>query len=44
MQETRTADLAADRLRAAGYEITMGIGKTSVDWAADWLTLFTADP
>lgn len=30
MQETRTAGLAADRLRAAGYEVTTGIGKTGV--------------
>ena len=28
--ETRTAGLAADRLRAAGYEVTTGIGKTGV--------------
>jgi hippurate hydrolase len=30
MQETRTAELAADRLRKAGYEVTTGIGKTGV--------------
>ena len=30
MQETRTAGLAADRLRAAGYEVTPGVGKTGV--------------
>src|SRR5690348_17493729 len=30
MQETRTSRLAADRLRAAGYEVTSGIGKTGV--------------
>ena len=30
MQETRTAGLAADRLRAAGYEVKTGIGKTGV--------------
>ena len=30
MQETRTANLAADRLRAAGYEVTTGVGKTGV--------------
>lgn len=30
MQETRTAKLAADRLRAAGYDVTTGIGKTGV--------------
>jgi hippurate hydrolase len=30
MQETRTARLAADRLRAAGYEVTAGIGRTGV--------------
>jgi hypothetical protein len=29
MQETRTAGLAADRLRAAGYEVTTGVGKTA---------------
>ncbi|MDE3181738.1 MAG: amidohydrolase, partial [Acidobacteriota bacterium] len=29
-QETRTAGLAADRLRAAGYEVTAEIGKTGV--------------
>jgi len=30
MQETRTAALAADRLRDAGYEVTTGVGKTGV--------------
>ena len=30
MQETRTGGLAADRLRAAGYEVTTAIGKTGV--------------
>jgi amidohydrolase len=30
MQETRTAALAADRLRISGYEVTTGIGKTGV--------------
>src|SRR5690242_5622542 len=30
MQETRTAGLAAERLRAAGYEVTTGIGHTGV--------------
>src|SRR5690348_723564 len=30
MQETRTSALAADRLRAAGYEVTTGIGRTGV--------------
>ena len=30
MQETRTAKLAADHLRAAGYEVTTGVGKTGV--------------
>src|SRR5690349_22071526 len=30
MQETRTAGLAADRLRAAGYEVATEIGKTGV--------------
>lgn len=30
MQETRTARLAAERLRNAGYEVTTGIGKTGV--------------
>src|ERR1700741_221946 len=30
MQETRTAGLAADRLHAAGYEVTTGVGKTGV--------------
>jgi hippurate hydrolase len=30
MQETRTAGLAADRLRAAGYDVTTGVGKTGV--------------
>src|SRR5437868_6096131 len=30
MQETRTAALAAQRLRASGYEVTTGIGKTGV--------------
>ena len=30
MQETRTAGLAADRLRKAGFEVTTGVGKTGV--------------
>ena len=30
MQEKRTAGLAADRLRAAGYDVTTGIGGTGV--------------
>ena len=30
MQESRTAGIAADRLHAAGYEVTTGIGKTGV--------------
>jgi amidohydrolase len=30
MQESRTAGLAADHLRAAGYEVTTGIGQTGV--------------
>src|SRR4051812_11666674 len=30
MQEERTAGIAADRLRAAGYEVTTGVGKTGV--------------
>jgi len=30
MQEERTAGIAAERLRAAGYEVTTGIGKTGV--------------
>src|SRR5690348_16416995 len=30
MQETRTAGIAADRLRAGGYEVTTGVGKTGV--------------
>src|SRR5580765_3318389 len=30
MQETRTASVAADRLRAAGYKVTAGVGKTGV--------------
>jgi amidohydrolase len=30
MQETRTARLAAERLRGAGYEVSEGIGKTGV--------------
>ena len=30
MQETRTAGLVADRLRAAGFEVTTGVGKTGV--------------
>ena len=29
MQETRTAALAADRLHAAGYEVTTGVGGTT---------------
>ena len=30
MQEQRTAGIAAERLRAAGYDVTTGIGKTGV--------------
>lgn len=30
MQETRTAGLAADRLRVAGYDVTTAVGKTGV--------------
>src|SRR5437764_1665852 len=30
MQETRTAGIAAERLRAAGYQVSTGIGKTGV--------------
>ena len=30
MQETRTAEIAAKRLKAAGYEVTSGVGKTGV--------------
>src|SRR5438445_5718273 len=30
MQETRTAGMAADHLRASGYEVTTGVGKTGV--------------
>jgi amidohydrolase len=30
MQETRTAGVAADHLRALGYEVTTGVGKTGV--------------
>ena len=30
MQEIRTAGLAADRLRAAGFDVTVGVGKTGV--------------
>ena len=30
MQETRTAGIAAERLRDAGYEVTTGVGKTGV--------------
>ncbi|HEY7908597.1 MAG TPA: M20 family metallopeptidase [Thermomicrobiales bacterium] len=30
MQETRTAGLAADKLRVAGYDVTTGIGQTGV--------------
>src|SRR5438105_12494532 len=30
MQETRTAGIAAGRLRAAGYEVTTGVGKMGV--------------
>jgi hippurate hydrolase len=30
MMETRTAGLAAERLRTAGYEVTTGVGKTGV--------------
>ena len=34
MQETRTARIAADRIRRAGYEVTTGVGKTGVVGAA----------
>jgi metal-dependent amidase/aminoacylase/carboxypeptidase family protein len=30
MQETRTAGMTADRLRASGFEVTAGVGKTGV--------------
>src|ERR1700724_688777 len=30
MHETRTASIAADKLRKAGYEVTTGVGKTGV--------------
>ena len=30
MQETRTAGIAADHLKAAGYDVTTGVGKTGV--------------
>src|SRR5690348_2536235 len=30
MRETRTARIAADRLKAAGFEVTTGVGKTGV--------------
>ena len=30
MQETRTAGVAADRLRAAGVDVTPGVGQTGV--------------
>ena len=30
MQETRTAGIAAARLRAAGFDVTIGVGKTGV--------------
>lgn len=30
MQESRTAGIAADHLRAAGYDVTTGVGKTGV--------------
>ena len=30
MHETRTAGIAADRLRAAGFDVTTGVGTTGV--------------
>jgi hypothetical protein len=30
MHETRTAGVAADKLRKAGYDVTTGVGKTGV--------------
>ena len=30
MQETRTASIAADRLKKSGYEVITGVGKTGV--------------
>src|SRR6202040_1848695 len=31
MRETRTAQIAADHLKANGFEVTTGVGKTGVD-------------
>jgi metal-dependent amidase/aminoacylase/carboxypeptidase family protein len=36
MQERRTAGLAADHLRSAGYEVTTGVGETSRRSAPQW--------
>ena len=37
MQEVRTAAIAADHLRSAGYEVTTGVGNTGV-----WVCCVTA--
>lgn len=36
MQETRTAGIAADYLRKAGYEVSTSVGNTGVGSAAEW--------
>lgn len=35
MRENRTAGVAADHLRSAGYEVTTGVGKTGVVGSQD---------
>lgn len=37
MQEQRTADIAAERLRAAGFEVTTGVGGAQ-GWSASCTT------
>jgi hypothetical protein len=42
--ETRTAGIAADRLRATGFATTEGLGGTSVAAAQTWLRLGRVSP
>jgi hypothetical protein len=42
MQETRTSALAADHLRATGFEVTAGVGKTGVVGLLSYARQFSA--
>jgi hippurate hydrolase len=44
MQETRTAGIAADHLRASGFEVTTGVGKTVKRGLLASCTTETAQP